>query len=97
MYNYSYSSPSIFESAAFWLIVIVFLLIQIFGAMMMTDAAKKKGYGDEEHVFLKCFLLGIYGYLYVLALPDKTLQKQSEEINKKIADSSKNPEELPDL
>lgn len=94
MYSYSYSSSSMFESALFWLIVIALLLIQIFGAMMMTEAARKKGYGDEEHIFLKCFLLGIYGYLYVLALPDKTLQERSEEINKKLTGA---PEELPDL
>ena len=97
MYSYSYSSPSITESALFWIIVIVFLLVQVFGAIMMAEAASKKGYGDEEHVFLKCFFLGIYGYLYVIALPDKTLQKQSEEINKKISDTGNHPEELPDL
>lgn len=51
-------------------------------ATFMTNAAIYKGHGDEAHPWIMCFLLGILGGLYVIALPDKISQEQNAQIIK---------------
>lgn len=46
----------------------------------MADVAYRKGYGKEIHAWAWCFCLGIFGYIYILGLPDKSIQKQNQEI-----------------
>lgn len=62
------------------LFVVVGLLIQAIGAVLMSKAAIAKGYGENDHIGLICFFLGIFGYLYVVALPDKIVQSQNQKI-----------------
>jgi hypothetical protein len=46
----------------------------------MRNAAIEKGYGDDIHAWAVCFWLGIFGYLYIIALPDKIQQSQNQQI-----------------
>lgn len=46
-------------------------LINAIGATLMKNAAVMKGYGDDLHAWAICFWLGIFGYLYIIALPDR--------------------------
>jgi len=63
-----------------FLIIVVFLCIQALLANFMKEVAYAKGYDDNAHAFAMCFWLGIYGCLYVIALPDLKAQKAQEEI-----------------
>ena len=61
-------------------LIVVFLLINLALADKFTDIAIQKG--QKEHsraVYAMCFFLGIAGYLYVIALPDKSGEIQKEE------------------
>lgn len=46
----------------------------------MESIAALKGHGTEVHAFAMCFWLGIIGYIYVAALPDKIQQAQNQKI-----------------
>lgn len=65
-----------------WIIlaVVVATCLNAVGAFFMRNAAIEKGYGDDIHAWAVCFWLGIFGYLYVIALPDKILQSQNQQI-----------------
>lgn len=65
-----------------WIIlaVVVAVSVNAVGAFFMRNAAIEKGYGDDIHAWAVCFWLGIFGYLYVIALPDKILQSQNQQI-----------------
>ena len=63
------------------LVVAAVLLIYILIAKKMASVVVEKGYTvGEVHAFAMCFWLGPIGYIYVAALPDRTLQKQNEKI-----------------
>ena len=49
-------------------------------ANLMKKAGIAKGYGEDVHIWAICFWLGIMGYLYVIALPDKIQQSQNQKI-----------------
>lgn len=53
-----------------------------FLAEQMSNVAAMKGYGKEIHAWAWCFWLGIFGYIYVLSLPDKVTQSQNQQIIK---------------
>ena len=59
-------------------IVTVILLIKVIIAWFMTNIAVMKGHGREVHAFGICFWLGIFGCIYVAALPDKIQQSQNQ-------------------
>lgn len=59
--------------------VAVILALWIFIAKWFENAAADKGY-TNDHVFARVFWLGFFGILYTIALPDKTVQRQNEEI-----------------
>ncbi len=73
---------------------IVYFFATIICAGLMASTAKIKGYDEEEmHLWAWCFWLGIFGYMYVLSLPDKILQSQNQQIieqNQKIIELLKN-------
>ena len=54
-------------------------VLYFFIAKWFEKCAAEKGYTDDL-IWAKCFWLGIFGYLYVIDLPDKRLQKQNEEV-----------------
>ncbi len=62
------------------LFVVVILSIQAIGASFMVKAAIAKGYGGNDNIWIISFFLGIFGYLYVIALPDKIVQSQNQRI-----------------
>lgn len=66
----------------FWGIIIFLLIILVnaIGAYLMKNAATQKGYGEDVHAWAICFFLGIFGYLYIIALPDKIVQSQNQKI-----------------
>ncbi len=60
-----------------YIVIGIFIIILwFFAASKMCDAAELKGYDSKsEHIFAICFWFGIFGCLYVVALPDLRLQK----------------------
>ncbi|MDO4608607.1 MAG: hypothetical protein Q4B40_05400 [Clostridia bacterium] len=60
--------------------VIIYVIISALCASLMRNAAIQKGYGDDIHAWAVCFWLGIFGYLYIIALPDKIAQSQNQQI-----------------
>ena len=81
------------------IIIIAYLIIAGIGAIIMSSAAAEKGYVSTGKNFAICFFLGIFGYLYILALPDKKLQQQNENIYKALMKQSSDEysDELPEL
>ncbi len=73
-------------SSYFWLGAFIGLIISLFGASLMEKAAREKGYTDI-HAFALCFWLGIFGYMYIIALPDRYLEKQVEELTDVIKEN----------
>lgn len=63
-----------------FLSITVFIIIDAIGAYLMRNAAVLKGYGDDYHIFAYCFWLGLFGYLYVISLPDLVSQSQNQQI-----------------
>lgn len=77
MYSYMYGL-SIVPSIVICLIVILILLM---AARKMRDLVELKGHNAAElHIFAWCFWFPLFGYLYVIALPDLNLHKQNGEI-----------------
>lgn len=56
-------------------LIILHVLISIY----MACTAKQKGYNDTLHFFIS-LLFGIFGYIYIAALPDRRLRNQIEEL-----------------
>ena len=57
--------------------VIVLIVVQFAMAKMFERIAYDKGYtADETHAFAKCFWLGLYGMIYVAALPNKKMARE---------------------
>ena len=67
----------------------IILVLLILAAKKMKNLVEDKGYNSRElHVFAWCFWFPIFGYLYAIALPDLTLQKQNKEIIDLMKDQS---------
>lgn len=58
---------------------IAVIVLYFFIAKWFEKCAAEKGY-TNDHVFARCFWLCIFGYLYVIALPDRKVQVQNEKI-----------------
>ena len=57
------------------------LVVNLIVALIMSAVVEKKGYTVAEvHAFAKCFFLGLAGWIYVAALPDRNLQKQNKQM-----------------
>lgn len=69
--------------------VMVYILVNAIGASLMRNVAIEKGYGDTYHVWAICFWLGIFGYLYVIAMPDKIQQSQNQQILEALKERQK--------
>lgn len=73
------------------LIVLVYFVLAGIIAGLFSEAAKEKGYSSSEY-FWACFLLGLAGWLLVIALPDR---------DRGVGASAEQPElrpgELPEL
>ncbi|MBE6630932.1 MAG: hypothetical protein E7624_08825 [Ruminococcaceae bacterium] len=67
-----------------WIFVIagalaILIFFRVLVAHILCPLVLKKGYSlQETKAFWKCFWLGIPGYIYVLALPDRNLQMQND-------------------
>nr|DAY30958.1 MAG TPA: hypothetical protein [Caudoviricetes sp.] len=62
------------------LVIIAIFVANLVLAYKMSEVAAMKGYGEEIHAFAWCIWLGIFGYIYVLSLPDKVTQEQNQRI-----------------
>ena len=76
---YGYSSSPLEEIYGYYadMVVVIFiiaLIIRIMLAGYMKSAAEKKGYSQTFHVFVLVFIFGLFGCLYVIALPDLSIQ-----------------------
>ena len=60
-----------------WIVAIaIAIIILCFMASKMCEVASLKGYDPaKKHIFAICIWLGIFGYFYVLSLPDLKLRK----------------------
>ena len=64
--------------AGCFIALIIVFVIQFLLAKMFAGIALDKGYRAEEtHAFAKCFFLGIYGMIYVAALPPRAMSIDS--------------------
>ncbi len=61
-------------------VIIAIFVAKFVLASKMSEVAAMKGYGTEVHALAWCFLFGIFGYIYVLSLPDKVTQEQNQRI-----------------
>ena len=63
-----------------WLIAaLVAIIINCFFASLMNNIAISKGY-ENSNAFILVFLFGIFGMLYVIALPDLKARQQREDL-----------------
>jgi hypothetical protein len=69
--------------------IIIFIVVDIIGACLMAKAAGDKGYSSESAGII-CFFLGIFGYLYVVALPDLNARSLQRQILDALTDGEKN-------
>lgn len=80
----------------------VMLAVNVIFGVFMKNVAFSKGYDDSAHAFAMCFWLGIFGGIYVIALPDLVARKNQEEIislleSNGMIGSGVGSEELPPL
>ena len=71
--------------------ILVAVLINAAIAFFMESAAIQKGHGKEAHAFAMCFWLGIFGCLYVIALPDLKQQKKLNKIVELLSNQTLEP------
>lgn len=72
------------------LVLIFALVLMLFMPAKMCEVAELKGYNPKEyHVFAICFWFNIFGFLYVLGLPDLKLRKIIQQKNNKTSSSEK--------
>ena len=65
---------------AIWLIAaLVVIIINCFFASLMNNVAISKGH-ENSNAFILVFLFGIFGMLYVIALPDLKARQQREDL-----------------
>ena len=55
------------------------LVINFIFASLMNDVAESKGH-KNSHAFALVFFLGVFGMLYVIALPDLVARQQREDL-----------------
>lgn len=60
--------------------IMILLVYRGIFAVFMNKAALAKGYGEEAHAIALCLLFGVMGCLYIIALPDKKLKAQNDEM-----------------
>lgn len=61
------------------LLILVYVLVNLYFASLMTIVAKEKGY-ENSNVFVLVLFFGIIGILYAIALPDLQARQQREDI-----------------
>ena len=65
--------------AGFVIIFLIVIIINLVFASLMNAVAVSKGY-ENSHAFLLVFFFGVFGMLYVIALPDLCARQQREDI-----------------
>ncbi len=58
---------------------LIAILINLLFALLMNAVAVNKGY-ENSHAFALVFFFGVFGMLYVIALPDMKARQQREDI-----------------
>lgn len=88
MYSYDNDGFGAFLGASIFIYILLFALcifIICFIAKKMCEVAELKGYNpSQKHIFAICFWLGLFGVLYVIALPDLRLRKLLGETDEKV-------------
>lgn len=96
MYNYYNNGGATFLGASIFIYILLFALfifIICFMAKKMCEVAELKGYNpSQKHIFAICFWLGLFGVLYVIALPDLKLRKLLGETDENVYTSNKEEE-----
>ena len=60
-------------------VALIAILINLLFASLMNAVADSKGY-ENSHAFALVFFFGVFGMLYVIALPDMIARQQREDI-----------------
>ena len=65
------------------LVLLLIIVLILFMPAKMCEIAELKGYNPKEkHIFAICFWFNIFGFLYVLGLPDLKLRKTLLQLKK---------------
>ena len=76
------------------LVVIVILIVINMNMAAKMSVVSQKGHNpDVLHIMAWCFWVPIFGYLYVIALPDLRLREQNKEIIDKLSPKAEIKEE----
>lgn len=76
------------------LVVIVILIVINMNMAAKMSVVSQKGYNpDVLHIMAWCLWVPIFGYLYVIALPDLRLREQNKEIIDKLSPKAEIKEE----
>ena len=62
------------------IIAIIIIAVRAYCAYLMRQSMILKGYGKDLHAWAICFWLGVFGYFYLLSLPDKIQQSQNQQL-----------------
>ncbi len=78
------------------IICIFYFVLLLIAAAKMSEIAETKGWDAASlHVFAWCFWFPLFGYLYVIALPDRTQYDEIMEYIKKDKLEEKNSKDVP--
>ena len=82
----------------FWVVFLYVVAIQFFMAVKFAQVAEEKGYTSGGY-FLIVFFCGIFGMLYIIALPDRGKRNVVIQEIKNVSNEDYEAEEdrLPDL
>ena len=67
------------SGAGIIIIALVTILINLVFSSLMNAVAINKGY-ENSHAFVLVFFFGVFGIMYVMALPDLIARQQREDI-----------------
>ncbi|MBD5082253.1 MAG: hypothetical protein HDT44_10905 [Ruminococcaceae bacterium] len=75
-------------------VIVILIVINMNMAAKMSVVVSQKGYNpDVLHIMAWCLWVPIFGYLYVIALPDLRLREQNKEIIDKLSPKAEIKEE----
>ncbi len=64
----------------YFIIFTIYIVVNLIIAYFMKNAAELKGYDSSAHAFGIAFWFGIWGAVYVCALPDLKMQRKLDDL-----------------
>jgi|GEM_PF-6975640 len=73
------------------ILLVISLAVAIVCSNLMCDLAEDKGYDPKKrHIFVICFFLGVFGWIYTIALPDLYKREYLKKISNSNFEEDKN-------